>query len=159
MSIDPIALASQLINCPSITPARGEVFDVLSDALDQLGFTVHRFVLGEPEVSVWDFDVYVEPRLRLGRTMARLWDEAYRRWYAQGVRWSFSRISAFNSRSMLSHARMGAHRIGMATFLSAGNWQISISSIAPRLHFSTHARSFPEFSLRPLRDHDDDAAR
>ncbi|MEO7240386.1 MAG: succinyl-diaminopimelate desuccinylase [Sphingomicrobium sp.] len=47
MSIDPIALASQLINCPSITPARGEVFDVLSAALDQLGFTVHRFVLGE----------------------------------------------------------------------------------------------------------------
>jgi succinyl-diaminopimelate desuccinylase len=48
MSIDPIALARQLINCPSVTPARGEVFDVLQSALDPLGFTCHRWVLGEP---------------------------------------------------------------------------------------------------------------
>jgi len=46
-SIDPIALASALINCPSVTPARGAVFDVLENALQPLGFTVHRFTLGE----------------------------------------------------------------------------------------------------------------
>ena len=46
--IDPIALASALINCPSVTPASGEVFDVLEAVLDRLGFTVHRFTLGEP---------------------------------------------------------------------------------------------------------------
>jgi len=48
MTIDPIALARQLINCPSVTPARGEVFDVLAAALEPLGFTCHRWVLGEP---------------------------------------------------------------------------------------------------------------
>jgi succinyl-diaminopimelate desuccinylase len=48
MSVDPIALARQLINCPSVTPARGEVFDVLEQALTPLGFTVHRWVMGEP---------------------------------------------------------------------------------------------------------------
>src|SRR5439155_26966088 len=48
MSIDPIALARQLINCPSVTPARGEVFDVLEAALKPLGFEVHRWVMGEP---------------------------------------------------------------------------------------------------------------
>lgn len=47
VSVDPIALARDLINCPSVTPARGEVFDVLQNALEPLGFTVHRFVLGE----------------------------------------------------------------------------------------------------------------
>ena len=47
MSIDPIALASQLINCRSITPASGEVFDVLEQALQSIGFEVHRFTLGE----------------------------------------------------------------------------------------------------------------
>src|SRR3990170_1029520 len=47
-SIDPIALASRLIACPSVTPATGEVFDALEAALEPLGFTVHRFVLGEP---------------------------------------------------------------------------------------------------------------
>ena len=48
MSVDPIALARDLINCPSVTPASGEVFDVLESALTPLGFTVHRFVLGKP---------------------------------------------------------------------------------------------------------------
>jgi succinyl-diaminopimelate desuccinylase len=48
LSVDPIALARDLINCPSVTPARGEVFDVLERALQPLGFTVHRWVLGEP---------------------------------------------------------------------------------------------------------------
>ena len=48
MSIDPIALASALINCPSVTPARGAVFDVLEAALAPLGFESHRFLLGEP---------------------------------------------------------------------------------------------------------------
>jgi succinyl-diaminopimelate desuccinylase len=48
MSIDPIALAQALINVPSVTPARGEVFDVLQSALEPLGFTCHRWVVGEP---------------------------------------------------------------------------------------------------------------
>jgi succinyl-diaminopimelate desuccinylase len=47
-SIDPIDLAGRLIACPSITPAAGAVFDVLEAALEPLGFTVHRFVAGEP---------------------------------------------------------------------------------------------------------------
>jgi succinyl-diaminopimelate desuccinylase len=46
--IDPLALASELIRCPSVTPARGEVFDVLERALRPLGFTVHRWVMGDP---------------------------------------------------------------------------------------------------------------
>jgi len=45
--IDPVDLAAKLISVPSVTPARGAVFDVLGEALTGLGFTVHRFVLGE----------------------------------------------------------------------------------------------------------------
>jgi succinyl-diaminopimelate desuccinylase len=45
---DPIALARDLIKCPSVTPARGAVFDILERALTPLGFTVHRWVMGEP---------------------------------------------------------------------------------------------------------------
>jgi succinyl-diaminopimelate desuccinylase len=47
-SIDPIALARDLIRCPSVTPASGQVFDVLGTALTALGFTVHRWVMGDP---------------------------------------------------------------------------------------------------------------
>jgi len=46
--IDPVSLAAELIRCPSVTPARGEVFDLLEGALSPLGFTIHRWVLGEP---------------------------------------------------------------------------------------------------------------
>jgi len=46
--IDPIALARALINMPSVTPASGEVFDLLENALEPLGFTCHRWVMGDP---------------------------------------------------------------------------------------------------------------
>ena len=48
MTIDPVALAAELIACPSVTPASGAVFDVLDRALTPLGFTCHRWVMGEP---------------------------------------------------------------------------------------------------------------
>ena len=38
-----------------------------------------RFVLAEPESCVRDYDVHVEPHFRMGRTFARLWDEANQR--------------------------------------------------------------------------------
>lgn len=47
MTMDPVALAAKLIACPSVTPARGPVFDVLEEALTPLGFAVHRWVMGE----------------------------------------------------------------------------------------------------------------
>ena len=47
-SIEPVSLAQDLIRCDSITPARGEVFDVLEMSLNRLGFTVHRWVMGNP---------------------------------------------------------------------------------------------------------------
>ncbi|WP_136161991.1 succinyl-diaminopimelate desuccinylase [Sphingomonas flavalba] len=47
MTLDPIALASRLIACDSITPARGAVFDALEAMLTPLGFSVERFVVGE----------------------------------------------------------------------------------------------------------------
>jgi succinyl-diaminopimelate desuccinylase len=48
---DPVALASALIACPSVTPATGQVFDVLEAALTPLGFEVHRFTRGDPAVE------------------------------------------------------------------------------------------------------------
>jgi len=48
MTIDPVAFAAELIACPSVTPASGEVFDALERALNTLGFTCHRWVMGEP---------------------------------------------------------------------------------------------------------------
>jgi succinyl-diaminopimelate desuccinylase len=44
---DVVDIARRLIACPSVTPARGEVFAVLEAMLIPLGFTVDRFVVGE----------------------------------------------------------------------------------------------------------------
>jgi len=46
-SIDPVSFAAELIRCPSVTPASGPVFDLMDKALTELGFTVHRWVMGE----------------------------------------------------------------------------------------------------------------
>jgi succinyl-diaminopimelate desuccinylase len=51
--IDALTLASALIACDSVTPARGRVFDVLQGALEAIGFAVDRFVVGdEPDGPV-----------------------------------------------------------------------------------------------------------
>ncbi|MFN4136658.1 MAG: succinyl-diaminopimelate desuccinylase [Novosphingobium sp.] len=46
-NLDPVILAERLIDCPSVTPATGAVFDCLADMLAPLGFAIHRFVAGE----------------------------------------------------------------------------------------------------------------
>jgi len=103
--------------------------------------------------SAWDFDVYVEPEHRNGIAFLKLWDEANRFLVAHQIQWSLSRISAFNSGSILSHARMGTQRIGAVTFLSIGSWQIAASTVPPYLHLSTQADSFPTFALNPELPH------
>ena len=47
MPIDPIALAQNLIRCPSVTPADAGAIGVLADALESLGFTCHRLTSDE----------------------------------------------------------------------------------------------------------------
>jgi len=47
MPLDPIALAQNLIRCPSITPADAGAIGVLADALEGLGFTCHRLSSNE----------------------------------------------------------------------------------------------------------------
>lgn len=47
MNLDPVTLTERLIDCPSVTPASGSVFDTLEAMVVPLGFAVHRFVAGE----------------------------------------------------------------------------------------------------------------
>ena len=43
---DVVALAETLIACESVTPARGEVFDVFEAMLEPFGFDIERFIAG-----------------------------------------------------------------------------------------------------------------
>ena len=84
-----------------------------------------RYELAEPSNQAWDFDVYVDPGFRLGRSFARLWDAANDLLRARGIGWSISRISAFNPASLAAHARLGTVPLCYATFLCLGPLQVS----------------------------------
>lgn len=116
-----------------------------------------QYILAAPQRSVWDFDVYVEPRLRLGRTLARLWWHVDQAMAGEGVRWSFSRISLFNSASIAAHRRLGAVPIGTAVFLVLGPAQLALLSAAPFVHGSWRHGPGPNIILTPP-DRDNSAA-
>ncbi|WP_031555575.1 succinyl-diaminopimelate desuccinylase [Parvularcula oceani] len=48
----PVALAADLIRCPSVTPAEGGALDLLQGWLEALGFTVRRLPFGEVD-NLW----------------------------------------------------------------------------------------------------------
>ena len=101
-----------------------------------------RYLLGSSH-STWDFDVWVRPEDRLGWAFRRLWETARQMLRSHAVRWSCSRISAFNPGSLSAHARIGTVRLGSATFICCGDWQWMIASLAPYFHLSRHPASFP----------------
>jgi hypothetical protein len=97
--------------------------------------------------SVWDFDVYVKPEDRLGFVFPRLWDEANRLLHARAVRWSCSRISAFNAGSLAAHAKIGTAPLGTVVFLRCGSWQWMFATLAPYFHLSLGPASFPQLQF------------
>ncbi|MGK5037827.1 hypothetical protein [Janthinobacterium sp. LB3P118] len=101
-----------------------------------------RYTLASNQSS-WDLDVWVHPAQRGGLVFARLWEEANAVLYAQGVRWSCSRISRFNRASLGAHARLGTHALGTATFLRCGRWQWMAASLPPYLHLSRRPDDIP----------------
>jgi hypothetical protein len=98
--------------------------------------------------AVWDFDVYVAPEFRLSRTFSRLWDAAHEFLRAGRYRWTTSRVSAFNSTSLRSHARIGAIKLNWIVFLVISRWQVSISGESPFLYLSVSSLSRPTFTVR-----------
>lgn len=108
-----------------------------------------RYELAEPQRSVWDFDVYVVPRFRAGRTLGRLWKAVDGALQAEGVQWTCSRISLYNLASVQAHERLGARHLGLGCFLLLGPLQVALLSCAPYVHLSWGAGSIPRVRLEP----------
>ncbi len=106
------------------------------------------FVVDSPHAA-WDLDVYVKPSLRLSPVFAKLWSEANGWLRAKGIEWTLSRISCYNERSLLSHARLGSIKLGRMTFLNLGSLQIVFSSLSPYVHFTLGNASGPIIRLQP----------
>ena len=103
-----------------------------------------------PDASAaWDFDVQVFPQHQFTMAFPRLWDSANLVLDGLGVRWSCSRISAFNAASGAAHRRMGAERIATAVFLVCGKWQLTLATQLPFVQLSSSAADAPRFRLAP----------
>src|ERR1700691_5461480 len=48
MPADPVALARELLRCPSVTPREGGALSFLEQTLTGAGFAVHRVIFSEP---------------------------------------------------------------------------------------------------------------
>jgi len=96
---------------------------------------------------VWDYDVYVIPKYRVGRLFLRLWRQVEMYWQDKGKTASLSRISAFNQNSVTSHEKLGAKRLASACFLCVGNIQLMVSSTAPYINLSCSTNSRPTIKV------------
>jgi succinyl-diaminopimelate desuccinylase len=54
MTADPVAIARDLLRCPSVTPEEGGALAYLQSVLSQAGFTVHRMTFAEPGTAPID---------------------------------------------------------------------------------------------------------
>ena len=97
--------------------------------------------------AAWDFDVYIDPKYRLGFLFLKLWDEANRYMRERGYSATISRISGFNRQSLTSHQRMGAKLIGRAIYLCVFSMQIVVATKKPHVHLSFPRNDPPEFEL------------
>ncbi|MCU0924185.1 MAG: hypothetical protein MUF16_28435 [Burkholderiaceae bacterium] len=108
-----------------------------------------RYQLPAYPPSTWDYDVYIEPRFRLSRALQYLWGTVNAALDAQGVRWTFSRISLYNAASLSAHERLGASRVGLVHFLVLGPLQISWTPGERRPMVSTPSGKTPILQLQP----------
>ena len=106
-----------------------------------------RYLLPPTPASVWDFDVFIAPDFRAGRTMARLWKASSARLHEEGVVWTFSRISLFNAASIQSHERLGASHVATGAFAVVGSLQLALFSGTPYVHLSWRRGDRPVLQL------------
>lgn len=98
------------------------------------------YVLPPNGQCVWDFDVFVTESERLGFLFAKQWDAFDALLWPQGVRYTVSRINAFNQRSIASHRSLGAQDCGRALFLRLGRFQWMLSNQRPFIAFGGRPR-------------------
>jgi hypothetical protein len=94
----------------------------------------------------WDYDMLIEESLRLSPLFTRIWAAGSSMLHRLGIRWTASRISAFNAASLRSHARLGAKRVASATFICFGPLQFLFATCRPYFNVS--------FSSAPVIDVD-----
>lgn len=107
------------------------------------------YLLPKDHPSVFDFDLFVMPEKRMGIGFMGVWHGANRYLWDRGVRYTFSRLSRYNTASRRSHARLGWRRVGKAVFIKLWRLQVMFTTLRPYAHISISGRSAPQLVLTP----------
>ena len=99
--------------------------------------------------SAWDFDIYLDPKHRIGFAFPRLWDEVNAYLRSHNSEWTMSRISAFNRGSLASHQKLGARLLGSTLFFVIGSWQLMLATVSPFIHLSMKQCNIPTIRVYP----------
>jgi hypothetical protein len=116
-----------------------------------------RYLITPEQHSVFDFDLYIFPAYRLGRAFVALWQHAMTMLADRGIKYSFSRVTRFNTASHRAHSHLGWRRVASAVFLRLWTLELMIASIRPFVHASVGSR--PSLTLRADALNDDAGSR
>lgn len=101
------------------------------------------FRIDPTDRCAWDFDIFVFPEWRTQPVFTRLWDKCNEILRGAGVRFTLSRINAYNGASRRAHERIGARVVGWALFLCLGRAQFAAFSAQPWVHVSFNPDRIP----------------
>ncbi len=107
------------------------------------------YELCEPELSVFDFDIYVMPEHRMGIGFMAIWHGANAYLHERGVRYTFSRMTRFNLPSRRAHARLGAKCAARVVFVQAWRVELMLASVFPFVALSWGDSRRPRLRLAP----------
>lgn len=108
-----------------------------------------RFEIQPADASVFDFDLYLFEAYRMGFSFVGMWDGASRFLRERGVRYTFSRLTRFNTASRRAHDHLGWKRIGRALFLKLWSVEIMFSDLKPWCHVSLGEAGRVPIALTP----------
>jgi hypothetical protein len=98
------------------------------------------YELVDTERSIFDFDLYVMPQHRLGVGFLGVWHGANETLAPRGVRYTFSRLTRFNTASRRAHAHLGWKRVGQGVFLQAWGLELMAATVAPYVACTLESR-------------------
>lgn len=107
------------------------------------------FVLSPENQSVFDFNLYLFPEFRGGIAFLALWDGASKYLRDRGIRYSYSRLTAYKLRSASSHSHFGWKQIGTAVVLRLWALEIFFASQSPYVYVSLKDTSRLPIRLTP----------
>ena len=105
------------------------------------------YLIDPEDAAVFDFDLYLFPQHRLGLGFAGVWSGANKYLRSKGIRYTYSRVSRFNTASRRAHAHFGWEKVGRCLTLKLWNVELMCCTIRPWFHLAVSKNSRAEIRM------------